>query len=57
MRPESRNDLLTAIAKAQGWIDAIRFGRSASFRRGCRARSLKVTPSMKRKAGSAFALQ
>jgi site-specific DNA recombinase len=31
MRPESRDALLTAIAKARGWIDDIRFGRSASF--------------------------
>jgi site-specific DNA recombinase len=31
MRPENRDALLTAIAKARGWIDDIRFGRSASF--------------------------
>jgi phage tail protein X len=31
MRPESRDALLTAIAKARGWIDDIRFGRIASF--------------------------
>ncbi|MFZ0496373.1 MAG: recombinase family protein [Methylocella sp.] len=31
MRPESRDALLTAIAKARGWIDAIRLGRIASF--------------------------
>jgi hypothetical protein len=33
MRPESRDALLTAIAKARGWVDDIRFGRTASFRR------------------------
>jgi hypothetical protein len=31
MRPESRDALLTAIAKARGWIDDIRLGRIASF--------------------------
>jgi hypothetical protein len=31
MKPESRDALLTAIAKARGWIDAIRLGRFASF--------------------------
>jgi len=31
MKPESRDALLTAIAKARGWIDAIRLGRIASF--------------------------
>jgi hypothetical protein len=31
MRPENRDALLTAIAKARGWIDDIRFGRSASL--------------------------
>jgi site-specific DNA recombinase len=31
MKPESRDALLTAIAKARGWIDAIRLGRLASF--------------------------
>jgi hypothetical protein len=31
MRPESREALLTAIAKARGWIDDIRLGRFASF--------------------------
>jgi hypothetical protein len=31
MRPESRDALLTAIAKARGWIDNIRLGRIASF--------------------------
>jgi site-specific DNA recombinase len=31
MKPESRNALLTAIAKARGWIDDIRLGRLASF--------------------------
>jgi site-specific DNA recombinase len=31
MRPESRDALLTAIAKARGWIDDIRFGRINSF--------------------------
>jgi hypothetical protein len=31
MRPESRDALLTAIAKARGWIDDIRLGRVASF--------------------------
>ena len=31
MKPESRGSLLTAIVKAQGWIDDIRLGRIASF--------------------------
>jgi len=31
MKPESRDVLLTAIAKARGWIDDIRLGRIASF--------------------------
>jgi site-specific DNA recombinase len=31
MRPESRDALLAAIAKARGWIDDIRLGRIASF--------------------------
>jgi hypothetical protein len=31
MRPESRDALLTAIAKARGWIDDMRLGRIASF--------------------------
>jgi hypothetical protein len=31
MRPESRDALLIAIAKARGWIDDIRLGRFASF--------------------------
>ena len=31
MRPESRDALLTAIAKARGWVDDIRLGRIASF--------------------------
>jgi site-specific DNA recombinase len=31
MRPEGRDALLTAIAKARGWIDDIRLGRIASF--------------------------
>ena len=31
MRPESRDALLTAIAKARGWIDDIRLDRIASF--------------------------
>ncbi|MGH9205216.1 MAG: recombinase family protein, partial [Acidimicrobiales bacterium] len=31
MKPEIRGALLTAIAKARGWIDAIRIGRIASF--------------------------
>ena len=31
MKPESRDALLTAIAKARGWIDDIRLGRIASF--------------------------
>jgi hypothetical protein len=30
-KPESRDALLTAIAKARGWIDDIRLGRIASF--------------------------
>src|SRR6266550_7907107 len=30
MKPENRDALLTAIAKARGWIDDIRFGRIAS---------------------------
>jgi site-specific DNA recombinase len=31
MRPESRDALLIAIAKARGWIDDIRLGRMGSF--------------------------
>ena len=31
MRPESRDALLTAIAKARGWVDDIRLGHIASF--------------------------
>src|ERR1700732_4259606 len=31
MRPESRDALLAAIAKARGWIDDIRLGRIGSF--------------------------
>jgi site-specific DNA recombinase len=31
MKPESRDALLTAIAKARGWIDDIRLGRILSF--------------------------
>src|SRR6202040_2517166 len=31
MKPESRDALLSAIAKARGWIDDIRLGRIASF--------------------------
>jgi hypothetical protein len=31
MKPESRDVLLTAIAKARGWMEDIRLGRSASF--------------------------
>ena len=31
MRPESRDSLLTAIAKARGWIDDIRLGRVVGF--------------------------
>jgi hypothetical protein len=31
MKPERRDALLTAIAKARGWIDDIRLGRIASF--------------------------
>ena len=31
MKPASRDALLTAIAKARGWIDDIRLGRIASF--------------------------
>ena len=31
MKPESRDALLTAVAKARGWIDDIRLGRIASF--------------------------
>ena len=31
MRPESRDALLAAIAKAWGWIDDIRLGRIGSF--------------------------
>ena len=37
MRPESRDALLTAIAKARGWIDDIRLGRHWLLRRDCRA--------------------
>jgi site-specific DNA recombinase len=31
MKPESRDALLAAVAKARGWIDDIRLGRFASF--------------------------
>src|ERR1700730_11037686 len=31
MKPESRDALLTAVAKARGWIDDIRLGRIASL--------------------------
>ena len=31
MKPESQDALLTAIAKARGWIDDIRLGRIPSF--------------------------
>jgi site-specific DNA recombinase len=31
MKPESRDALLIAIAKARGWIDDIRLGRLASL--------------------------
>jgi site-specific DNA recombinase len=31
MKPESRDALLTAVAKARGWIDDVRLGRLASF--------------------------
>jgi hypothetical protein len=31
MKAETREALLTAIAKARGWIDDIRLGRIASF--------------------------
>src|SRR5450830_1034020 len=31
LKPESRDALLTAIAKARGWVDDIRLGRIASF--------------------------
>ena len=31
MKPESRDALLTAIAKARSWIDDIRLGRVGSF--------------------------
>ena len=31
MRPESRDALLAAIAKARGWIDDMRLGCIASF--------------------------
>jgi site-specific DNA recombinase len=31
IKPESRDALLTAIAKPRGWIDAIRLSRCASF--------------------------
>ena len=31
MRPENRDALLTAIAKARGWVDDIRLGRIGSF--------------------------
>ena len=31
MKPESRDALLTAIAKARAWIDEIRFGSVGSF--------------------------
>jgi len=30
MRPECRDTLLTAIAKARGWIDELRLGRIGS---------------------------
>jgi site-specific DNA recombinase len=31
MKPESRDALLTAIAKARSWIEGIQLGRVASF--------------------------
>jgi site-specific DNA recombinase len=31
MKPESRDGLLAAIAKARGWVEGIRLGRFASF--------------------------
>jgi hypothetical protein len=31
MKPETRDALLTAIAKARGWIDDLRLGRIGSF--------------------------
>ena len=31
MKPETRDGLLTAIAKARGWIDDLRLGRIGSF--------------------------
>ena len=43
MKPESRDALLTAIAKARGWIDDIRLGHIASFAMAQRRRNLTVT--------------
>ena len=37
MKPETRDALLTAIAKARGWIDDLRLGRIGSFGRDRRA--------------------
>jgi site-specific DNA recombinase len=31
LKPETREALLTAISKARGWVDDIRFGRVGSF--------------------------
>ena len=40
MKSESRHALLTAIAKARGWIDDIRLSRTASFAEIARCESL-----------------
>jgi hypothetical protein len=37
MKPESRDALLAAVAKARGWIDDIRLGRFCFLRRNCQA--------------------
>jgi hypothetical protein len=41
MKPESRNALLTAIAKARGWIDDIRLGPSPPSLKSPRGRPLE----------------
>jgi site-specific DNA recombinase len=50
VKPETRDALLTAIAKARSWIDDIRLGRLASFseiaeREGQGERHIRLLPS------------
>ena len=53
MRPESRDALLTAIAKARGWIDNLRLGRIASFA-GIAGREAQGEPHIRLLAPLAF---